>query len=303
MFPYTTLPRIPLLIALATLATSHPAIAMPSRVQLELEATLASLNERGHLFREDGTPLEIAMSPRQRWELGAVLDLAAEGPGLPVLAVTPGGAAARLGVAVGDRIKTINGRELGDGADVGAQVAAAVDAGNGDLELSLERGGKPLSLSGAADGTTLPGYRVVIEAGAAPGSRCGVVSLQQLNAPRENLYPLRILAINGRAIFDPQRMLYTFEPGRHELVVDEAIASQRFPGAARIERDRERRYQRTTKTLVLDIVPGVQYRIGARFLPETGQDIRGNAYWEPVVARRSSQACQRSGIPAPARRP
>jgi hypothetical protein len=178
-------------------------------------------------------------------------------------------------------------------------VAAAVGAGNGRLELALEREGRPLQLSGEADGTTIPGYRMVIEAGAAPDSRCGVVSLQQLNAPRENLYPLRILAINGRTVFDPQRMLYTFDPGRHELVVDEEIASQRFAGTARIDRERERRYQRTAKTLVIDIAPGVQYRIGARFLPETGQDIRGNGYWEPVVARRSAQSCQRGGIPAP----
>lgn len=292
-------PSTLLQLAIVAIMASTPVAgtASPARVQWELDATLASLNEQGHLYRDDGQPLEITTEPRLRWELGAVLDVAAEGDGLPVLAVTPGGGAARMGLAVGDRVVAINGETRLGGAGTASRLAEAVGARSGDLVLDIVRGDRQVELRGTADAVSIPGYRMRIDAQPAPGSTCGQISLQTLNSPRDWVFPVRLVAINGRAIFDTDRTLYTLEPGIHEITLDELVPSYRFTRSALLDRAREQRAGRTRKTMVLDVRAGVSYRLAARLHPDRLDDIDEAGYWDPVVVRHSLQRCVRGGLP------
>ena len=304
---------------LAGATTTH---ATPSRSQVEIENTLAALGERGQLPLPGDPPLELSAPARERWELGAVLDLAAQGEGLPVLAVSPGGPAAAMGLAEGDRVLAINGQALSGGSEAAGRLARSIAARDGALSIDVARGDARTTLAGQANSVTVPGYSLRVEPGGAPGSTCGQVRLLVINRPSENLFGVSLLGINGRAIFDARhpvsplvpgrpligldeaipttrRQVFTLAPGRHEIGLDELIPGDQFWGGENYQRQRARDRLRTQQILVLDVEPGVDYQIAARLLPREARDVRGGRYWEPVVAAQRARACRGPGIAAP----
>ena len=70
----------------------------------ELDAALLQMSERGDL-KDTGAPQVIQKPAQVRYELGTVVDVrAAQRNGLPVLALTHDGPAARVGLKAGDRL-------------------------------------------------------------------------------------------------------------------------------------------------------------------------------------------------------
>src|SRR5690606_5339849 len=88
-----------------------------------LFAVCAAMPARAEPGSTTGLPLS---APRAgvRVDLGAVLDFCrVDVEGVTVLAVTPGGAAERLGLLAGDRIVSAKGRLLSDGGRRSAVLA------------------------------------------------------------------------------------------------------------------------------------------------------------------------------------
>ena len=221
-----------------------------------------------------------------RWSLGAVVDVrAADARGAQVLAVTPGGAAERLGVQPGDRLLAVNGRALDAGA--ADALAEAVQAGNGKLRLELARDGRRLALSGQADRDPL----------ASAADACGRVTTSG-SPPRmsENVYPVRIYDIDGTGT--PLGAWHELQAGTHVLLVEEAIDRHRFDAMQLERRDRMRARlgPRAAKALLVEVAADTRYRVGARLFPEridTAAGINDNGYWEPVVWATEPAPCRR----------
>lgn len=287
----------------------------------EVDAALVRWVESGQL-PVGGEPLHVRQPPREHHELGAVLDLSVAADAAEVLALTPGGAAERLGLRVGDRVSTLNGVALGRTTDAAA-LRRAVAQASGLLALDVDRDGARLELRGEADTVVLPGYELVLVT-PDPSQGCARISAEGTPlAPR--VHPAVIIAIDGQRI-EPEQRVFKVEPGLRRVTLAEAIDASRFNALQRLGRggpvagstdvggEADRRAQlmgRTAhaipdpsrpdvaqvrhaqfKELLIDAKPDTTYRLGAEFHPHGVRSLREHAYWDPVVWRASTQPCR-----------
>ncbi len=269
-------------------STSH---AQTSR---DVDAALLQMAERGEL-KDNGAPQVIQKPAQVRHELGAVVDVrTAQRAGLPVLAVTPEGAAARLGLKAGDRLMVLNGIRL-DGTQPPAPLLdQAVQRGNGRITAEILRGGSPLRLAGNADTVAIPAYR--LEIGLDAKGACGFATTRGGVVPKSrNIFHAEITTIDGRSTPLQPVNRHKLAVGRHVLVVREFIDPTRLNSAQLLQINKMKRFAlaRAYKPLVVDIKPGTSYRIGARLLRDKldTQSLRDNAYWEPVVWEEVPETC------------
>ncbi|MET1162918.1 MAG: PDZ domain-containing protein [Pseudoxanthomonas sp.] len=224
-----------------------------------------------------------------RYELGAVIDVRQPSPdGLTVLAITPGGAAERLGMRRGDRLRAINGHRLDGVAKPSTALASALRESNGVLRMEAMRDGKPLLLSGRADASNTPGRTKI--------ASCGYVSSSAGVVPRsQGVFRADITQIDGRSTPSPPAYRHRVQTGKHVLVVREFIDPNRLSAGQlfQISNMKKALCARAYKSLVIDVEPGISYRIGARLLRDKldARNIRENAYWEPVVWKQVPEAC------------
>lgn len=269
------------------------------RARIEIESTLASLNERGLLTASDGTPIALRAPAQQRWELGAVLDLAAAGRDGPrVLAVTPDGPAARMGLRVDDRVTRVNGTGIRGGAGAAARLLGALGARDGALEVDVERGGETLRLLGDAGSLAVPAYNLTVQRGAAAGSDCGRIDVYPTRRTSQQVFPIVLHAINGRRPGADRQFEFKLAPGRHVLLISERIDDVRI-GNERL-RDQLVRQNKDRREFVIDVEPGMTYRVGARFIVEKRSEIESGGYWEPVVWRQFGERCTGAVFASPA---
>lgn len=213
------------------------------------------------------------------------------GAGVLVRAVTPGGAAERLGVRPGDRLVSVNGELLADAAAPHALLDRLIDGSGGEVRLELLRDGQTLSLAGPVD-QSRDGPAVV--AGAVEA--CGWVSTVGV-PPRvsRNVFDAVITQINGQSTPLEVQNRYRVPAGRNVLVVLELIDRHRLKrvDVQRIRRMHDRERARANKVLVVDVEPGVRYSVGAELLEDRldPESIRENAYWQPVVWESRLEAC------------
>jgi membrane-associated protease RseP (regulator of RpoE activity) len=114
---------------------------------------------------EPGQPLRIERPARVHYGLGAVVDPQPIDAGAPhVRAITPGGAAVRMGLREGDRLLRINAVDLSNAQAPAEALRAAVQGGAGDLHIELLRNQQRLSLRGTADRITLPAFSLSAQA-------------------------------------------------------------------------------------------------------------------------------------------
>lgn len=224
-----------------------------------------------------------------QWSLGLVADGRRTGEdGVMVLAVTPGGAAERMGVQVGDRLLAINGQPLTGVQAPNSLFERTLAAGNGEVELELVREGSPMTLAGRARDT------LSTPAGSALG--CGYVSTVGV-PPRmsRNIYQAEITQINGKSTPLEPLNRYRIPAGRHVVVVRELVDRHRISRAdsQRIHRMQRREGARAYKVLVVDVEPGMRYSVGAELLQDQmdPDSIRANAWWQPVVWESRPEAC------------
>lgn len=266
------------------------------QVAAEVEAALHDLSARNALGRADA-PLTISRPAQVRYELGAVVDVRRPAPqGLEVLAISPDSAAARLGLKAGDRLLALNGRRLDGRAPAGDVLREAMQASNGQLKVVASRNGARIEASGRADVVGLPAYALTIgsAAGQAPG--CGFVSYSHLPPRSENVFPAIITTVDGRSTPLGEVNRLRVEGGRHVLTVQEFIPDHRLSATQNRQRFLAKRelLARAYKPLVLEIKPGINYRVGARLRKDRldNASIRANEYWEPVVWEQVQEACR-----------
>lgn len=232
-----------------------------------------------------------AASGQTRYELGAVVDVRqASANGVTILAVTPGGAADRLGLHAGDKLRAVNGRRLDNTTKPSSTLESALQEGNGALRVEAVRNGRTLALSGRADAAALAPQK--------EARSCGYVSALTGVVPRSRgVFQAEITQIDGNStpLLQPANR-HRVKTGKHVLVVREFIDPARL-GTAQLQQIAKMKkfaMARAYKSLVIDVEPGISYRIGARLLKDKldTQSIRDNAYWEPVVWEKVPEACR-----------
>jgi|GEM_PF-7130937 len=113
-------------------------------------------------------PRVIERPEQERFELGAVMDVRKPySDGVPVLAISPGGAAERLGMLVGDRLLSINGIDVAGINNAAERIAEGLVAQDGTVALEIRRGDQQLWFEGKVDVVQIPGYVLTIEPPAA----------------------------------------------------------------------------------------------------------------------------------------
>ncbi|MGH8060442.1 MAG: PDZ domain-containing protein [Pseudoxanthomonas sp.] len=269
---------------------------MPFRTLLAyalLGASLVLSHQAGAAQSTDltaATALQAGAAPGQaRYELGAVVDARqANAKGAALLAITPGGAADRMGLQAGDRLRAINGQRLDDTPMPSSALERALQEGNGMLQIEALRNGKPLLLSGRAD--------LAVGGRQGDAKSCGYVTDREGVVPRsEDIFNVEITQIEGRSTPLIPANRHRVESGKRVLVVRELIAYTHLNSAqlAQIKKMKKFAFARAYKSFVLDVKPNMSYRIGARLIKDKldTQSIRDNAYWEPVVWEVVPEAC------------
>jgi hypothetical protein len=237
-----------------------------------------------------GAPPDRAQAPavtvKRAWDLGVVLEMRRPNrDGLEVLAVTPDGAAARIGLQRGDRIRSFNGHRLTGLGAVEAYGLALSNSG-GDARLDILRAGSVLSLAG-------PLVSAPVEA----ITGCGyVTTLGPTPRLEEGIYSASLTMIDGDSPPLTPRNRYALPAGRRVLVLAEHIDDYRFSGAANVQRAlmKRRLKARAYQALIVEVAPDTIYSIGARMLEDRldSASIRDNAYWEPVVWKVAEARCR-----------
>lgn len=119
-------------------------------------------------------------------------------------------------------------------------------------------------------------------------AECGRISAFDLAPRSQQLHDAVIIAIDDA--YPGRRHAHRVAPGRHRVTVAEAIEAHRFSPLQRVERDRRTRDR--YKELVIDVQPGMTYRIAAKLHLDRRGEIRSNAYWDPVVWSEVAEACR-----------
>ena len=283
-----------ILASLVAASLSTTAIAQDhATLQREVETALVRAAE-GSAWPPRGGAITVRRDARVRYELGAVVDVRnASGDGLPVLAITPGSAASRLGLRAGDRLLAINGRKVGAQAQ---QLQQAIDAGGGKIAASWSRAGKRLAANDAADAVAVPAYQLVL--GGGNGQGCGFVSDKQGVVPKsQKIFDAFITRIDGRSTPLGGKYEYELPIGEHVLTITDRIDPNRLTAGQRKQMHLAHRLKtaaQSYKTLVVDVKPNTAYRIGVRLHSDKldNESIRRNAYWEPVVWETRAQTCR-----------
>lgn len=283
-------------IALAGLLSSSPG---PSSAQSSLQTGIESVLQQEATQGSVGSSVSthtITRPAQVHYELGAVVDVRGADPvGPRVIAVTPGGAAGRMGILPGDRLLRINGIALAGVSDNAARLPKAVARAAGKLDVAVSRNGRTLAMAGIADAVGVPAYTLVI--GEHGRGACGFVSSRNLPPRSRNLYPATITRIDGRSTpssADEDR--FRLAVGQHVLVIAERLdqAHMSTSQIAQIAKLKQFTFAPTYKPLVVNVKPGNHYWIASRLIPEKmdTQGIRANAYWEPVIWETRAEPCQ-----------
>lgn len=161
--------------------------------------------------------LTIEQPERQSLELGAVVDVRRPDPaGLPVVAVSPGAAAERLGLKVGDRLIAINGLDVAGVPAPAEALLQALQDSNGDLTIQLLRGSVQLTLAGSVDTVTLPAYRLVLQPPVARVAAAGCALISGGAKAYGDVRKVEIVSIDG---VPADGIRHQVPAGRHTLAV------------------------------------------------------------------------------------
>ncbi len=297
-------------LSVTALAAEPDADALRERVE---RAVLDWMESEGEAATGAGHTLALRLDlPEQHVSDAGIVfdgtwDPEVDSEGLRIIALRPGGSAARMGLREGDRIVSVNGadlRHLGETGDGRARAAGALTqhvAGHGPgqpMQLGVVREGRELSLSGPVDSRYLPPIHLAlgqaavaatsepgIGAAAASTRGCGEISSFAPPPRARDLYPVMIVGIDGSEWASGGRTTWRVPAGTYRVRVIELISDSRLrvPGSQR----------GFTKTIEVTVEADRAYEFAAEFKQDQRyRGVRGD-YWEPVVWRSEPKDCRR----------
>ncbi len=258
--------------------------------------TLLRLAQDGRLKHLDA-PLVMERSAERVANLGLLVDRD-DTRGLLVLGTLPGGSAEAIGLQAGDRLLEANSIDL-RGTGAGDRMRRLVDIwDDGDeLQVKVVRDGQELALAGPMQILRLPSLRIELGAmaveGRMPGdaeSSCARISTFPAAPRGQNLFPIRVLAIDGRGSGELSQDTFRIPVGRVTVRLSERIDTRHFSPSANSQRGR--RGGDVHHEIVIDTKPGVTYFLAAQFFPNRADRIVDGQYWQPVVWKERGESCR-----------
>ena len=295
--------------ASAVAAHAGTGVNVEQRVREELRAAMTGLIESGAFGNPPPQQISLDVdSPAQRVSnLGVLVDSAqARGDGVHVLAVTPGGAAERMGLRAGDVLVGVNGNSLADAA-AAASLRQTIDAlpDGSTLAFDVRRDGAPRAVSGKLAGVYLPAMHLSVgngvalasaASGATSGERevamqgCGRISDFDVAPRQDHLHAAKIISIDGITPGPTGTRAFRVTAGTHTVKVGEQIESRylSFNDQQRNGGVSSARY----KTLSVDVAPDTTTLIAARLNEDQRSNPQGGAYWDPVAWKQTTESCR-----------
>jgi hypothetical protein len=300
---------LPVAAATAQAADQSHNQATPELLRSELRDLLTRLAASGALEGATApTALAVSGPPDRVVTLGAILDTAnGARDGITVVAVTPGGNAAALGLRAGDAVRSVNGESLVglDGAKAAARLRAVVESTDGPIRLELSRGSRPLALEGTLKPVLVPGYRLELSntgggglnagiaaatmaAGPGVGDAAGCGRISQFpSAPRaQQLYRVKIVSIDGHIPGPYNQQNFRASVGSHQVMVAEEIDYRDLPIVHNRARPRN-----SEKSLTVEVKPNTTTLLAARLLDPPAVSNVSGGYWQPEVWKEISEPC------------
>ena len=122
---------------------------------------------------------------------------------------------------------------------------------------------------------------------------CGRVSQFDMAPRNRQVYPARILAVDGTAPGPSTSEVFRVAPGTHVVKVAELIDSREFNGVELRRRNMGRVAQ---AEITFEVEPGYTYFVGAQSFLRRDRDAiavqRSREYWAPVVYQRIAETCR-----------
>lgn len=269
-------------------------------VEDEFRMALLRLVQSGAL-PDSESPLVIDRPAERVSDFGLLVDRDSA-DGLVVLGTLPGGSAARLGLQAGDRLVEANGIGLrGEGGSRRMRELLDDPEGDGRIELSIVRAGQTQQIAGTLEAIMLPAMRLELDLQGTtggqrqrvegdPASRCGRLSVEAIAPRTRELFPARLIAVDGGLPGTSQQDVVRLAPGKHVVRVAELIDETYFSGIANRQRGRQR--NGGYKDLDVEIEAGVTYFLAARFHRDRSDRILDGSYWEPVLWKERAESCR-----------
>lgn len=286
-------------------ADAGAGVGVEQRLRAELRAVMTELIESGAF---NGTAaeqihLEIDAPAQQVSNLGVLVDSARnDRDGVHVLAITPGGAAEKMGVRSGDVLVAVNGHSLAS-ADSGATLLrSTVEAlpNGGALGFELRRDGRVQTLNGTVASIQLPPMRLTVGDGvqiaaagggsSASGAGCGRISDFDVAPRQDRLHAAKIISIDGVTPGPQGSHSYRVASGRHTVKVSEQIESRYLPFNDRLRNAGPSASH--YKTIEVDVAADTTSMIAARLDDAQRANWQDGAYWEPVAWKQISESCR-----------
>ena len=310
-----TMSRVmPLLLALlftfsaqASRADGNPA-ATEQRLRAGVQQMMVDLASKGELVDASGAPahFDIAEPARDVDNLGVVINSNDRGDaGLAVMAVTPGSAAAKMGVHSGDRLVSVNGENLTAlGRDVDDRPLAVaalrsaigkVDDG-GQVNLTVDRDGRRIEFKGRLQRLRLPAVQLTVGAGVQlasnaaptmPTAGCGRISDFDVAPRQQHLHRAQLIAIDGVSVGPSGSPSYRLAAGRHTLTVAEEIDARYLSFNSRQRNAGSDNH----KQIDVDVKPNTTYFLAARLNMDKLNQWRDGAYWDPALWLEKTERC------------
>lgn len=146
-----------------------------------------------------------------------------------------------------------------------------------------------LELMAAAAGLLM----LVGQTAAQPQQTCGRISQFDVAPRNRQVYPVQVLAIDGRAPGPTTSTNFRVTPGPHVVSMAERIDYREFSGVELRRRTINRTMGRAKITF--EVEPGFTYFVGAQSFLRRDRDAiavkRNKEYWAPVVYQRVAQNC------------
>lgn len=289
-----------------------------SMLRREVQDAVARVIEAGAFgdIAAEQIALSVAVPAERVVNVGLLVDSRSTAEnGLPVLGTLAGGDAQRLGLRAGDVLTSINGVSLvalgsaDDGTALAvARVRAAVESldDGGRLAVTVLRQGRKLELAGDVTPRYIPAMRLELGDGmlvasnapaaaarrvastvtSATGSGCGRISVFHVAPRSQDLYPAKILAIDGEIPGTAHQDTYRVAPGPHEVEVAEQIDDQDLPGTYA----RARRHK--SKVFTIEVRPHTTYLVASQLNDGREREVIRNGYWDPVVWKEIDERCR-----------
>lgn len=284
-------------------------VGAEQRLRAELRAVMTELVESGAFGAAPAHEIRMDIdTPAQRVSnLGLLVDSArADRDGVHVLAITPGGAAEKMGLRSGDVLLAVNGTALANTDGAAATLRRSVDQlpDGARLAFEVQREGRRHTLAGTPSSVYLPAMHLTVGdgtqlatagsggGGAMPADSAGCGRISDFDvAPRgDRLHAAKIISIDGVSPGPTGTRAYRVSAGRHVIKVAEQIESRylSFSDRARNSAIGSDRY----KALDVDVPPDTTVLIAARLNEDQRSEWKDGAYWDPVAWKQTAERCR-----------